>query len=77
MMQPPGCGASDPVQPLRMPVFVGEFGVFREVPVKQRARWTETLREGIEARGMSWCYWDFAGDLKVYDVDSRSLDSRT
>lgn len=52
----------------RMPVFVGEFGVFRGVPVKQRARWTETLREGIEARGMSWCYWDFAGDLKAYDI---------
>ncbi|MCR9079421.1 MAG: glycoside hydrolase family 5 protein [Hyphomonadaceae bacterium] len=55
-----------------MPVFVGEFGVFRNVPVKQRARWTETLREGIEARGMSWCYWDFAGDLKVYDIEAEA-----
>lgn len=55
-----------------MPVFLGEFGVFQDVPVKQRAKWTKTLREGIETRGMSWCYWDFAGELNVYDVDSES-----
>ena len=55
-----------------MPVFVGEFGVFQDVPVEQRAVWTRTLREGIEDRGMSWCYWDFAGELKVYDVESEA-----
>ena len=55
-----------------MPILVGEFGVFQEVPIKQRARWTKSLREGIEARGMSWCYWDFAGELKVYDVDTET-----
>ena len=55
-----------------MPVFVGEFGVFRGVPVKQRARWTSALRKGIEARGMSWCYWDFAGELRVYDVEAEA-----
>ena len=52
----------------RMPVFVGEFGVYEGVPVEQRARWTRAMREGLEARGLSWCYWDFAGSLKAYDV---------
>lgn len=55
-----------------MPVFVGEFGVFQEVPVRQRARWTRALRKGVETRGMSWCYWDFAGELKAYDVDEEA-----
>ena len=56
----------------RMPVFVGEFGVYQGVPVDQRALWTQTMRSGLEARGLGWCYWDFAGSLKVYDVDTES-----
>nr|WP_070960425.1 glycoside hydrolase family 5 protein [Hyphomonas sp. Mor2] len=51
-----------------MPVFLGEFGVFRKVPLDQRARWTQALREAAEARGMSWCYWDYAGELRAYDT---------
>lgn len=54
----------------RMPVFVGEFGVYQGVPVEQRALWTRTMRTGLEARGLAWCYWDFAGSLNVYDVDN-------
>ena len=53
----------------RMPVFVGEFGVYQGVPVEQRALWTRTMRTGLESRGMAWCYWDFAGSLNVYDVE--------
>ena len=54
---------------LRMPILVGEFGVYEEVPVEHRARWTRTLRQGFEARDLAWCYWDFAGSLKAYDID--------
>ena len=56
----------------RMPVFVGEFGVYQGVPVEQRALWTRTMRTGLEARGLAWCYWDFAGSLNVYDVDNEA-----
>ena len=55
-----------------MPVFVGEFGVYQGVPIEQRARWTRTLRQGMEARGLSWCHWDFAGSLNVYDVEQEA-----
>lgn len=51
----------------RMPVFVGEFGVYEGVPIEHRARWTQAMRTGLEARGLGWCYWDFAGSLKAYD----------
>lgn len=50
-----------------MPVFVGEFGVYEEVPAEQRARWTRAMREGLESRGLGWCYWDYATTLKAYD----------
>ena len=56
----------------RMPVLVGEFGVYNEVPVEQRARWVRTLRTGMEERGLAWCHWDFAGSLNVYDVDQEA-----
>ena len=56
----------------RMPVLVGEFGVYEGVPIEQRALWTRTMRTGLEARGLGWCYWDFAGSLKVYDVDTET-----
>lgn len=54
---------------LRMPVFVGEYGVYEGVPVEARARWTRAMRTEMEARGLSWCYWDYAGSLKAYDVE--------
>lgn len=56
----------------RMPVFVGEFGVYQGVPMEQRARWTRTLRRGMEDRGLAWCHWDFAGSLNVYDVEKEA-----
>lgn len=56
----------------RIPVFVGEFGVYEKVPLDQRALWTKAMREGLEARGMSWCYWDYATTLKAYDQDSEA-----
>lgn len=57
---------------LRMPILVGEFGVYDQVPIEARARWTRALREGLEARDIAWCYWDFAGSLKAYDVATES-----
>ncbi|MEO0608050.1 MAG: glycoside hydrolase family 5 protein [Pseudomonadota bacterium] len=53
-----------------MPVFIGEFGVYEGVSVAARAQWTRVLRTEMEARDLSWCYWDFAGSLKAYDMDA-------
>ncbi|NQY12317.1 MAG: glycoside hydrolase family 5 protein [Henriciella sp.] len=55
-----------------MPVLVGEFGVYEGVPIEQRAMWTQTMRTGLEARGLGWCYWDYAGSLKAYDVETEA-----
>ena len=53
----------------RMPVFIGEFGVYEKVPTDLRAKWIRALREGAETRGMGWCHWDWGTTLKVYDLE--------
>jgi endoglucanase len=52
-----------------LPVFVGEFGVIDEVPNRERAQWMKERRLAMEAAGISWCAWDFAGAFKTYEVD--------
>lgn len=53
----------------RMPVFIGEFGVYEKVPVDERARWIRALRVGAQERGMGWCHWDWSTTLKAYDAE--------
>ena len=52
-----------------LPVFVGEFGVIDNVPVKKRAQWTKLRRQAIEREGYSWCAWDLVGRFASYDKD--------
>jgi len=56
-------------QRYRMPLFVGEFGVYEKVPTQQRAKWIRAMREGLEARDLAWCHWDYATTLRAYDLD--------
>ena len=51
-----------------LPVFVGEFGVIAEVPVGERAAWTQARRRAMEQAGLSWCAWDFSGAFAIYDM---------
>ena len=51
------------------PVFLGEFGVYADVPAKQRAEWTREVRLAAEARTISWCYFDWATTFRIYDLD--------
>jgi len=50
-----------------VPVLVGEFGVYYEVPEHLRARWAGAVRAAAEARGLAWCYWGFGTTLRAYD----------
>ncbi|TGY88499.1 glycoside hydrolase family 5 protein [Marinicauda algicola] len=51
-----------------LPVLLGEFGVYGEVPLPARAQWTRAVREAAEARGFAWCHWDFASSFPVYQT---------
>lgn len=54
-----------------VPVYVGEFGAYREADIDSRALWTRSLVEAMEARGFSWAYWEFCSGFGVYDPQSR------
>ena len=54
-------------QTRNVPVLVGEFGVYYEVPEHLRARWAGAVRDAAEARGLAWCYWGFGTTLRAYD----------
>jgi endoglucanase len=49
------------------PVYVGEFGAFETVAPDARARYTRTMRDEIERRGMTWTYWELAGGFGFFD----------
>ena len=52
-----------------MPLLLGEFGVFQEVPLVDRIAWTRHMRKQAEIEGFGWCVWDFAGAFPLYDLD--------
>jgi endoglucanase len=49
------------------PVFVGEFGAYSKADSASRMSFNRTMRHAMEARGMSWSYWEFAAGFGVYD----------
>lgn len=51
-----------------MPMLLGEFGVFVDAPMDERARWTAHIRRSAEAEGIGWCYWEWGTGFPVYDL---------
>lgn len=52
-----------------VPLFLGEFGAYREAPMAARAAYARLVREEAEARGMGWAWWEFASDFSpVWDA---------
>lgn len=47
-----------------VPVFCGEFGVYRKVaPAADRLRWIADVRRSLESMGIGWCMWDYETDF--------------
>ena len=49
------------------PVFLGEFGAYREADLESRARWTRFVAREAERLGISWAYWEFCAGFGAYD----------
>ena len=58
-----------------IPVFMGEFGVYRGVPLSARAAWTRYVREQAEDLGLAWCHWDFATTFPIYDQNEEAWET--
>lgn len=54
------------------PLLLGEFGVFRDVPVAERAKWVRTVREEAEKNQFGWCHWGFSSNFRAYDADKEA-----
>ncbi len=51
----------------RYPIYVGEFGAYSKADDASRIDFNRKMRQAIEARGMTWGYWEFAAGFGVYD----------
>lgn len=50
----------------RVPVYCGEFGVFRPFsPPADRARWIHDMRVAFEKNHIGWAMWDYQGGFGV------------
>jgi endoglucanase len=54
-----------------IPLWLGEFGAYSTADMDSRVRWTATVREVAEARGIPWAYWEFGAGFGVYDRDQQ------
>jgi endoglucanase len=53
------------------PLFMGEFGVFGQVPEETRVVWLKSVREEAEKNGFSWAHWDFGTDFAAYNLSAK------
>ena len=55
-----------------MPLILGEFGVYEDVPLNLRAEWTHAVRTEAELAGFGWCYWGFGTTFKSFDQNKQA-----
>ena len=53
--------------PVKLPVFLGEFGAYRRADLSSRARWTNAVARAAESHAFSWAYWEFCSGFGVFD----------
>ena len=49
------------------PLYLGEFGVYWEANMDDRALWTRAVAREAEKWGFSWSYWEFSSEFGAYD----------
>jgi endoglucanase len=53
-------------------LFLGEFGAIRHAAPQARFEYIKTVREFAAEYDVGWCYWDFVGEFKAYDLETES-----
>lgn len=51
----------------RLPIFVGEFGVWDTVPIESRSVYLNAVVNAAEQRGFSWAEWQYLYDFRAID----------
>jgi endoglucanase len=55
----------------RRPLYLGEFGAYREANMDDRALWTRAVAREAEKWGFSWSYWEFCSEFGAFDAAAR------
>lgn len=61
----------------KLPIYVGEMGVFRGAPREARLRWLAASRRAFASHGWGWALWDNSADFGLVSRDSRQFDEAT
>ena len=49
-----------------VPLLLGEFGAIDTADLKERARYTDTVRRQAEALGVGWCVWSYDNTFHIH-----------
>jgi aryl-phospho-beta-D-glucosidase BglC (GH1 family) len=65
--------AADWAEKRHVPLWCGEFGVYREYAnPKMRAAWIKDVRTALEARHVGWAMWDYQGSFGTVLKDGKT-----
>jgi endoglucanase len=57
------------------PLWVGEFGANTRSPYSSRVDYARQARDAIEARGMTWSWWQFVSNFGFYDPGNQAFQA--
>ena len=52
------------------PVYCGEFGGSKEVPINLRNLWYRDIVECLKNADIAWAHWDWKGNFGILDKDT-------
>lgn len=56
-------------------VYLGEFGVTKEVDEDSRVIWTKAVVDCAESYGFAWSYWEFGSGFGIYDITTNTWNA--
>ncbi len=57
----------------KYPIYLGEFGAYRNADEASRITFNRLTRDAAEKRGITWAYWEFASSFGVYDPQAKTF----
>ncbi|MFY0625974.1 MAG: cellulase family glycosylhydrolase [Reichenbachiella sp.] len=67
--------AVEKAKKLTLPLYCGEYGVFRLTPKKPALKWYQDMVEIFTEKNIAYCHWLYKGDFPI--VDEQSFPNRS
>lgn len=56
---------------LGLPLYCGEFGIYRAAPRPDAYRWYKDIIEVFDGLNIAWCHWDYKGGFTIFNKDGK------